>query len=37
MRVVEIAWNQDPEYGADQPDTERASCSAKVEVVYVLE
>ena len=37
VRVVEIAWNQDPEYGADQPDTERASCSAKVEVVYVLE
>jgi uncharacterized protein YggE len=36
VRILEIAWNQDPEHGADQPDTERVTCSAKVEVVYVL-
>jgi hypothetical protein len=36
VRVVEVTWNQDPEYGADQPDSERAVCTAKVEVVYVL-
>ncbi|HOD52685.1 MAG TPA: SIMPL domain-containing protein [Candidatus Hydrogenedentes bacterium] len=37
VRVVEVSWNQDPEYAADQPDSERAACVAKVEVVYVLE
>jgi len=36
VRILEIAWNQDPEHGADQPDTERVTCSARVEVVYVL-
>ncbi len=37
LRIVEVVWNQVPEYGADQPDSERTACTAKVEVVYVLE
>lgn len=36
VRIVEVAWNQDPEYAADQPDSERAVCTARVDVVYVL-
>ncbi|MFO7975351.1 MAG: SIMPL domain-containing protein [Candidatus Hydrogenedentota bacterium] len=36
VRVVQVAWNQEPDYAADQPDSQRAVCQAKVDVVYVL-
>lgn len=37
VRIVEIGWDQELEYRADQPDSERATCTAKIQVVYELE
>jgi uncharacterized protein YggE len=37
VRIEEIVWNQETDYAADQPNSERATCTARVQVVYVLE